>query len=264
MYKRYEHTSVQWRISKELKWNDLCVGEAVQRNPWQTALHKCNLVKRGTIGLMWIDIMPAVGYGSWDKGWPLAELFSCNFCLEFSTLWILCLVQMLKILKWGKIVFKCVHNVLMLKILKGDEDCWSTKSNPDWRQTDLWYITKANRLPWLRTQLCSFPCLFIRIHSIFKEVIVFWWSISTRPNITHIHQSAKKRSESVRHAWLAFWEVSCNNAWLSDKWEVFLKECLRSVEVSESLFQSVEPEQSSECEVKSKSKKRWDCCEEVK
>ena len=35
----------------------------------------------------------------------------------------------------------------MLKILKGDEDCWSTKSNPDWRQTDLWYITKANRLP---------------------------------------------------------------------------------------------------------------------
>ena len=117
-------------------------------------------------------------------------------------------VQMAEILKWGKIVFKCVHNVLMLKILKGDEDCWSTKSNPDWRQTDLWYITKANRLPWLRTQLCSFPCLFIRIHSIFKEVIVFWWSISTRPNITPIHQSAKKRSESVRHAWLAFWEVS--------------------------------------------------------
>ena len=148
MYKRYEHTSVQWRISKELKWNDLCVGEAVQRNPWQTAMYKCNLVKCGTIGLMWIDIMPAVGYGPWDKGWPLAELFSCNFCLEFSTLWILCLVQMLKILKWGKIVFECVHDVLMLKILKGDEDCWSTKSNPDWRQTDLWYITKANRLPW--------------------------------------------------------------------------------------------------------------------
>ena len=174
MYKRYEHTSVQWRISKELKWNDLCVGEAVQRNPWQTALYKCNLVKCGTIGLMWIDIMPAVGYGPWDKGWPLAELFSCNFCLEFSTLWILCLVQMLKILKWGKIVFKCVHNVLMLKILKGDEDCWSTKSNPDWRQTDLWYITKANRLPWLRTQLCSFPCPY----SIFKEVVVFWWPIT--------------------------------------------------------------------------------------
>ena len=63
MYKRYEHTSVQRRISKELKSNDLCVGVAVQRNPWQTALYKCNLVKCGTIGLMWIDIMPAVGYG---------------------------------------------------------------------------------------------------------------------------------------------------------------------------------------------------------
>ena len=36
---------------------------------------------------------------------------------------------------------------------------------------------------------------------------------------------------------------------------MFLKECLRSVEVSESLFKSVEPEQSSECEVKVRSSK---------
>ena len=32
-------------------------------------------------------------------------------------------VQMAEILKWEKIVFECVHDVLMLKILKGDEDC---------------------------------------------------------------------------------------------------------------------------------------------
>ena len=119
-------------------------------------------------------------------------------------------VQMAEILKWGKIVFECVHDVLMLKILKGDEDCWSTKSNPDWRQTDLWYITKANRLPW-GLNFAHFLVLFIRIYSIFEDVVVFWWSISARPNITHIHQrrSAKKRSESVRRTWLAFWEVSC-------------------------------------------------------
>ena len=177
-------------------------------------------------------------------------------------------VQMAEILKWGKIVFERVHDVLMLKILKGDEDCWSTKSNPDWRQTDLWYITKANRLPW-GLSFAHFLFLWESIPYLKRWLSFGGQFLLGQISRTFIRVQRKDQKVSDTHGWHSGRSAATMRDCLKSEkccwrsvWEVL--KCLRSVEVSESLLQSVEPEQSSECEVKSKSKKRWDCWEEAR